>query len=63
MMKIAIGVLCTASVIALSPIANAHEEDATGRQGTLNIETSDLLQGKVKIAAIERTHPPGARTP
>ncbi|MCE7530194.1 hypothetical protein [Polynucleobacter sp. IMCC 29146] len=62
-MKFAIGMLCTASVIALSPMANAHEQDTSGRQDVLNIETSDLPQGKVKITAIERTHPPGARTP
>lgn len=51
------------SLIALASIAKAHEVDTSGRQSMLNIETFDLPQGEVKIAAGERTHPPSARTP
>lgn len=43
--------------------AGAHEQTPTGRQSMLDIETADLPQGRVRIAAGERTHPPGARTP
>jgi hypothetical protein len=45
------------------PVLWAHEIDAANGRGMLNIETNDLPQGKAKISANERTHPPGARTP
>jgi len=53
---IAVGLILAAS-------AGAHEQTPTGRQSMLDIETADLPQGRVRIAAGERTHPPGARTP
>ena len=52
-----------AAGLMLAVSAGAHEETPTGRQTMLDIETADLPQGRVRIAAGERTHPPGARTP
>lgn len=50
------------SVAGLSPL-HAHEVGPPGQPGMLSMETTDLPQGRVRISANERTHPPGARTP
>ena len=55
--------IATAAGLLVAANAWAHEETPTSRQSMLDIETSDLPQGRVRIAAGERTHPPGARTP
>jgi len=62
-MKPLSNLLFAAIVLTTASIAGAHEVDAGGRQNMLNVETTDLPQGKVRISAGERTHPPGARTP
>ncbi|MCX7142681.1 MAG: hypothetical protein NT123_16755 [Proteobacteria bacterium] len=55
--------IAVAAGLAIAASVWAHEETPTGRQTMLDIETADLPQGRVRIAAGERTHPPGARTP
>lgn len=55
--------IATAAGLLVAANAWGHEETPTGRQSLLDIETTDLPQGRVRIAAGERTHPPGARTP
>ena len=62
-MKYFLNLFIVAIVLTAAPITSAHEVDAGGRQNMLNVETADLPQGKVRIAAGERTHPTGARTP
>jgi len=58
---------CTVAIIAASlcllPLSGAGHDPSPVAPSLLNLDTNDLPQGRVRINAIERIHPPGARTP
>ncbi|HUN68509.1 MAG TPA: hypothetical protein VMU46_06915 [Burkholderiales bacterium] len=62
-MKNTIVTAIAAAFFSLCPVPGVAHDPSPAAQNLLNLDTNELPQGLVHINAVERIHPPGARTP